>query len=330
MQSPITIHYPPELTGNLEISHSRPSEHVIPFAQYTSVTCRLGIFTIQSVNGDDYWVELWSFTVKEQGYLDVIVNRPSICISLFLKGDLSGYLLGHGKVTTLENTYNIFYLPEGKHKINLEVNEYVLLYIVLPEDYLNGMTKEHSQIREIVTRLSSGNKKGALLSGIAIPKTIWRMLKRMERTGQRGSALDFSLRQHILEIIASYNDQFRLNNPDSSVYLTAREKALAVRDFILANPGDSRLGGLTELSALFHISSKTLNKHFKRLTGKTVPGFIRDERLEWARGLLNEGKKQVSEVAEMIGYSDTANFIRSFKKKYGHSPGKQNPLTKKK
>jgi AraC-like DNA-binding protein len=330
MQSPITIHYPPELTGNLEISHSRPSEHVIPFAQYTSVTCKLGDFIIQSVNGDDYWIELWSFAVREQGYLDIIANRPSICISLFLKGDLSGYLLGHRRATALANTYNIFYLPEGKHKINLETEEYVLLYIVLPENYLKGMMKEHPRIQEIVSRFLTGNKKSALLSGLALPKTIWRMLKRMERTGQKGSALDFTLRQHILEIIASYNDQFRLNNPDSSVYLTAREKALAVRDIILANPGDNSLGGLTELSVLFHISSKTLNKHFKRLTGKTVPGFIRDERLEWARGLLNEGKKQVSEVAEMIGYSDTANFIRSFKKKYGHSPGKQNPLPKKK
>lgn len=323
MLSPLKIHFPPELCKNLQITHTCPPEfkYSISFAECNRTRCDLGDFIIQSIAGDDYWIELWTFAVKEEGHLDIVVNEPSICIALFLKGNLVGHLLGHGKVNTLANTYNIFYLPTGTHKVSLRSEDYTLLYIILPKNFLKGMAVEHSQMQEIVTRLSKRVEIGTLLTSFPLPHSVWRILKRMERLHKKGAALDFALRQYILEILALYNEQYKLGSPASRVYLSAREKSFAVREYILSNLGDTKLGGLNQLASDFHISPKTLTKQFKSLTGKTVPQFINDERLEWARRLLNDKKLPVFEVTQLVGFSDTANFIRRFKKKFGISPG---------
>lgn len=331
MLLPLKIQFPPDLCKNAEVTHTCPPgfEHSISFAECNRTKCDLGDFVIQFVNGDDYWIEFWAFEVKQEGYLDIAVSQPSICITLFLKGNLVGHLSGHGKVNTLANTYNIFYLPGGHHKVNLSIENYTLLYIILPKNYLKSMAVEHPRMREMVTRLSKGVEDGTLLSSFPLPQSVWRILKRMERINKKGAALDLSLRQYILEILALYNEQFKLNTPATSVYLTASEKALAVREYILANLGDVKLGGVSELSSLFHISPKTLSKQFKLFTRKTVPQFINEERLEWAKRLLNDEKLPVFEVTQVVGFSDTSNFIRRFKKKYGISPGGHHSKRKK-
>lgn len=99
-----------------------------------------------------------------------------------------------------------------------------------------------------------------------------------------------------------------------------REKALSVRQYILDNLGNPGLGDLQELSALFYITPKTLTREFQKQFHLTVREFINEERLKWALQLLQDGKL-VREVATLIGYSYVESFGRSFKRKFGVTPG---------
>ena len=87
---------------------------------------------------------------------------------------------------------------------------------------------------------------------------------------------------------------------------------------------DSHLEEPLHLSALakeFHISESYLSAQFKHHTGLTLRTYLLDRKINLAKSLLMEGVN-VTEACYRSGFNDYANFIRSFKKVTGISPGK--------
>ncbi len=87
---------------------------------------------------------------------------------------------------------------------------------------------------------------------------------------------------------------------------------------------DSHLDEPLRLSILakqFHISESYLSTQFKHHTGLTLRSYLLDRKINIAKQLLLEGA-DVTEACYRSGFNDYANFIRSFKKATGVSPGK--------
>mgnify|MGYP002510845966 FL=1 len=78
---------------------------------------------------------------------------------------------------------------------------------------------------------------------------------------------------------------------------------------------------LAKLSHILNYSSKYISVQFKAHTGLSLREYILDQRVECAKRLLAAGSS-VSEACLGSGFSDYSNFIRSFKKKTGVSPGR--------
>lgn len=325
MEAPIRIRYPQKLAGKSTTSYDLPPacRYKIPFATPIQTRNDLGSFLSQSVSGSDYWMVLWSFSVITECYIDLVIGTPFIAISMFIKGDLAAEIIGNGFATAPRGSFNLFYMPAGIQRLPLPKGECVLLCIIPPNYYLSSMAEEHKGINELMAKLTSHDNAGAALKSFAIPQGIWRIIKRLEKTNKKGSALDIELRRYILEILGLYNEQFKEQTKKEVLYASSMQKAQAVKEYILENLGDQNLGGLNEFAHRYHISTKPLTREFKILTGKTIPQFITDARLELARQLLAKKQMRVFEIALLVGFSDTANFIRKFKKKFGYPPKKQ-------
>ncbi len=78
---------------------------------------------------------------------------------------------------------------------------------------------------------------------------------------------------------------------------------------------------LDELSEKFFFNGKYISRCFKKHTGLTIRTYILDQRIAMAKKLLTDGCN-VSEACYKSGFSDYANFIRSFTNAVGVSPGK--------
>jgi AraC-like DNA-binding protein len=78
---------------------------------------------------------------------------------------------------------------------------------------------------------------------------------------------------------------------------------------------------LEDLSGQFFLNGAYISQQFKHYTGLTLRTYILDQRIGMAKTLLLEGKN-VSETCALSGFSDYSNFIRSFTKQVGVSPGK--------
>ncbi len=78
---------------------------------------------------------------------------------------------------------------------------------------------------------------------------------------------------------------------------------------------------LETIAGELYISVNQLCRIFKKNLGTTVTKYIAGKRISEAKKLLKNGHS-VSDTAIFCGYRDYANFIRSFKKNVGVSPGK--------
>jgi AraC family transcriptional regulator, exoenzyme S synthesis regulatory protein ExsA len=83
------------------------------------------------------------------------------------------------------------------------------------------------------------------------------------------------------------------------------------------------------INELAHISGRSLSA-FKRdfeAQFHTSPAvWIKNKRLEYASFLLQNSKKNVSEISLEIGYESVSHFIKAFKEKYGFTPNKSHAI----
>lgn len=86
-----------------------------------------------------------------------------------------------------------------------------------------------------------------------------------------------------------------------------------------ANLGDPSFG-VEKLEKAMHMSHTQLYRKLSGLINQSANELIRNIRLEHAKKRLEQGDKQVAEVAFETGFNDPAYFSRCFKKQYGISP----------
>lgn len=78
---------------------------------------------------------------------------------------------------------------------------------------------------------------------------------------------------------------------------------------------------VTELSSAFGFERSYLFRMFKERYGVSIKDYLTATRLEKARAFLRDGHS-VAETALMVGYGDSFNFSKAYKKHFGVSPSK--------
>jgi len=77
---------------------------------------------------------------------------------------------------------------------------------------------------------------------------------------------------------------------------------------------------IMQLTDMMKISRSKFYYKVKGLTGETPAVFFRSYKLNRAAELIKEGKYNISEVADLTGFSSLSHFSTSFKKQFGVSP----------
>lgn len=124
---------------------------------------------------------------------------------------------------------------------------------------------------------------------------------------------------YLLELLAINIERLLcLNNTQKALSKADMEQMIYAREVLL-----SRLDSppsLLELSRILHMNDCKLKRAFKQCFGVTVYGFIREQRMEKAFSLLEQGNHNVSEAAFAVGYTNTSHFAEAFQKKFGITP----------
>lgn len=124
---------------------------------------------------------------------------------------------------------------------------------------------------------------------------------------------------YLLELLSINIERLICPNKTSQKLSKADIEQMAVARKILLERLDAP-PSLLELSRILHMNDCKLKQSFKQCFGITVYGFIRDQRLERAFSLLEQGGCNVSEAAFAVGYTNASHFSEAFQRKFGFAP----------
>ncbi|MBF2016335.1 MAG: helix-turn-helix transcriptional regulator [Rivularia sp. T60_A2020_040] len=138
----------------------------------------------------------------------------------------------------------------------------------------------------------------------------------------RGAAKRMYLQGKVFELIAMHLDLIAADQqpihttpglkPDTITRIYHAQEILTTQ---LENPPS-----LCELAQQVGVSVRTLQRGFTLLFNTTVVSYLTQQRLQKAEMLLRQGNYQVSEVANIVGYSHLSRFAAAFKRQYGITP----------
>lgn len=83
---------------------------------------------------------------------------------------------------------------------------------------------------------------------------------------------------------------------------------------------------IADVAAEFKMNPNYLNRIFKEQKGITLYAAVKNARLQYSKKLLVDTSLSIAEVCKTCGYSDSANFLRDFKKITGVAPLKYRKL----
>ncbi len=82
----------------------------------------------------------------------------------------------------------------------------------------------------------------------------------------------------------------------------------------------SRTVPVGELARTVNLSASHLNYLFKMSVGLTIPRYVREQRLNRAKELLEKTFLSVKEIGRECGLRDESHFVQNFKAAHGLTP----------
>ncbi|WP_421979808.1 GlxA family transcriptional regulator [Roseibium sp.] len=78
---------------------------------------------------------------------------------------------------------------------------------------------------------------------------------------------------------------------------------------------------IPDICARLHVSQRQLSRLFRQYVRRSPVEYYRDIRLDRARGLVTQTEMKLSEIAAASGFNSQVHFSRSYKQRFGLSPG---------
>lgn len=125
--------------------------------------------------------------------------------------------------------------------------------------------------------------------------------------------LDGMLTTFFSYLVQNYEDTIELASGSNKL----NERMTAIENYMWQNYQTATLTGTANH---FYISPAYLSTMVKKQTGYTFSHIMQKIRMEHAAQLLTETDMKVEQVCDKVGYQDTTQFIRTFKKYYGTTP----------
>ena len=83
---------------------------------------------------------------------------------------------------------------------------------------------------------------------------------------------------------------------------------------------------LQDLADQVHLSREVCCRLFKKMTGKTITGYLEEYRVNKSFSLVQSGQYSMIQITEMVGFSNPSRFASAFRKRFGCNPGEYNSV----
>lgn len=259
-----------------------------------------------------------SFSHKNTTYnASYAYHRHDGCeVYLFLSGNIKFYI----EQTCFTPTPGslIILNPNEMHRIQcLDSTPYERIVITFSKNYIDSLSPDDFSLAECFYARPLGFQNVRTLSAEALQEflELYKCLASSKDINCFGPSVIQNTYASL--ILLFLNQQFQISpsayKNTMPVYITG------TMEYISSHLHEPLC--LSVLAKKFHISESYLSSQFKYHTGLTLRTYLLDRKVNYAKLMLQEGAS-VTDACYNSGFNDYANFIRSFKKITGMSPGK--------
>ncbi|MCG8552322.1 MAG: AraC family transcriptional regulator [Desulfobacterales bacterium] len=272
--------------------------------------------------------ELWFYRCRFQH--DVLMScrdmPPSVSFSFCFSGE-SVYRMPHGG--------SIYFRPHSQQlcvypypEVNVHMAKDVVssrLFVLLsPEQFGNCFDGDMDALAPPVRKIAEKGPSDLFLHTEPISPMAGMLLEQIQNCPFQGTARKRFFEGCAFNIMALQLKSLsrRFASPGTAhqgIHPDEQKRVQRVKELIenhLDNPPS-----LTELAREAALSAPRLNQSFRRLYGTTIFDYLRRERFNRARSMLEQGLT-VTEASLAVGYESLASFSISFKKRFGYAPSR--------
>ncbi len=136
---------------------------------------------------------------------------------------------------------------------------------------------------------------------------------------EQGNGTETQTFQNIASLLVLFVTDKKVAVGPQKQFIAPDERFIRAKSFIEDN--STRDISVEEVSAYVFLSSKHLGRLFKQNCNMTVAEFIGETRCDRAKKMLEDNGNSISEIVDILCFSNEQNFSRFFKRVTGLTPG---------
>lgn len=287
----------------------------------------LGIGTFQRIKirpGFELWMSNSSF------HRDVIFNSSKIPLAIQFNFTLSGHYHVKFNDKDTPKQYCGEYQAIGYYHVDAEstcrvIPNVPIRYISItcdPEAFTACFEEYMDQMPKLIHDILANKLQCGYVYQSQITPAIREVMQQIIGCPYHGLTRRLFLEGKAFELLSLQLHQLNDNQfcSTSGMRMHPREKKQieGVRDYLVSKMDTPP--SLKELAKSAGMSHPKLNRCFKQVYGMTVFQYLRTERLNKARSMLQNEGYSVTETAYQVGYDSVSHFSQTYKKQFGASP----------
>lgn len=218
--------------------------------------------------------------------------------------------------------HNIRYIPSTKETFEIKSGiQYIYFMLVLSKEYYLHLVDFCSPMHEEFVRdMEKGIYTSFSEDDLFVTPEMRKAIDDIRDCRQEGVLKRLFTDARVLELIMYQLEQFgKYVDPEKMALreedITRLESAREILEQEYMNPPTQK-----QLSKMVMLNEFKLRTGFKQYFGSTIYDYITRLRMEVARGLIVQERKNMYEVGVEVGFKHQASFTNAFKKYYGILP----------
>lgn len=315
MKEPYKIHFQSEVHSKINVNGNLPlySLFSIAFAKAVQYTLTGASILHQYFSSFLFYIELYEIDAKEDFMASFEIAKKQLFLFFMLEGGISFSCEKNEPIIDIKGgEFCASYKQKGHYRTAYKTGMHRFLVISYRVKWLKWVIRDYPHLDELHQSFQEGTEPYKVMPLVKINKPVSTLLQRLyshaktETLGELGGLI----KAFVSKILMRYNTMLE------DEYSKVSYRAKNYLDENYHNP-DLDIDHLVDI---LYTTEQTLRENFKKDYGKTPMAYLLEIRMQRAHHLLENESFSLEKVAKMVGYEDTPNFSRQFKKTFDYPP----------